>query len=156
MAWWAATFVAYAVSTVAASFLAGPLVDRLGALRLMPFYLLPMGGALLFLAAVDATWAALAFMVVAAVSTGAGHPITGALWVEAYGVKHLGAIRSLHHALMVLGTALSPAAMGILIDGGMTMETIALLCVVWIVVGAGLMTLSARRFLMDRTAFSQP
>lgn len=152
MTWWAGTFVAYAVSTVCASFMAGPVVDRLGALRVMPFYLLPMGVALLFLAWFDAPWAALAFMLVAAVTTGAGHPITGALWAEAYGVKHLGAIRSLHHALMVLGTALSPAAMGLLIDGGMTMETISLLCVIWVVAGAGLMGLSSRRFRLDRSA----
>lgn len=150
MAWWAGTFVAYALSTVCASFLAGPVVDRLGALRMMPFYLLPLGVALLCIALVDAPSAALAFMIVAAVTTGAGHPITGAMWAEAYGVKHLGAIRSLHHALMVLGTALSPAAMGILIDGGMTMETIALWCVLWVLMGTGLMGLSSRRFRLDR------
>lgn len=150
MTWWAGTFVAYAVSTVAASFMAGPVVDRLGALRVLPFYLLPLGVALLFLAGIDAPWAALVFMVVAAITTGAGHPITGAMWAEAYGVKHLGAIRSLHHALMVLGTALSPAAMGILIDAGMSMETIALLCVVWVVAGIALMGVSSRRYRTGR------
>lgn len=146
MTWWAGTFVAYAVCTVIASFLAGPVVDRLGAVRVMPFYLLPLGAALLFLAGTDASWAALAFMMVAAVTTGSGHPITGALWAEVYGVKHLGAIRSLQHALMVLGTAL-------LIDGGMTMEVIALLCVVWVVAGAALMGLSSRRFRAARVVF---
>jgi MFS family permease len=146
MAWFAGTFVAYALATVVASFLAGPIVDRLGALRVMPFYLLPLGCALLFLAGVDAPWAALAFMLVAAMTTGAGHPITGAMWAEAYGITHLGAIRSLHHALMVLGTAMSPAAMGLMIDQGVTMETIALLCVIWVLGGAGLMVLSSRRF----------
>jgi MFS family permease len=146
MAWFAGTFVAYALATVMASFLAGPIVDRLGALRVMPFYLLPMGCALLFLAVVGAPWAALAFMLVAALTTGAGHPITGAMWAEAYGIAHLGAIRSLHHALMVLGTAMSPAAMGLMIDQGVTMETIALFCVIWVLGGASLMALSSRRF----------
>jgi len=146
MTWFAATFMAYAVATVLASFLAGPVVDRLGAIRLMPFYLLPMGAALLVLAGVDAPWAAFAFMTVAAVTTGAGHPITGAMWAEAYGVTHLGAIRSLHHALMVLGTALSPAAMGLLLDGGASMEALAGLCVVWVVLGSALMGAASRRF----------
>jgi len=152
MSWFAATFMAYAVATVASSFLAGPVVDRLGAIRLMPFYLLPMGAALLILASVDAPWAAMAFMTVAAVTTGTGHPITGAMWAEAYGVSHLGAIRSLHHALMVLGTALSPAAMGVLLDGGMSMEAIAGLCVAWVVLGAALMAVSSRRFRLVRPA----
>jgi len=146
MTWFAGTFIAYAAATVAASFLAGPVVDRLGALRVMPYFLLPMGAALLFLAGVDAAWAALAFMTVAAVTTGAGHPITGALWAEAYGTTHLGSIRSLHHALMVFSTALSPAAMGLLMDGGVSLESIALLCVGWVVAGSVLMGLSARRF----------
>lgn len=146
MTWFAATFVAYALSTVIASFLAGPVVDRLGALRLMPFFLLPMGVALLFLGALTAPWAALAYMIIAAMTTGAGHPITGALWAEAYGVTHLGAIRSLHHALMVFSTALSPAAMGLLMDAGIGLETIAVLCVVWILAGSVLMGMAARRF----------
>jgi len=146
MTWFATTFVAYAAATVISSFLAGPVVDRMGALRVMPFFLLPMGCALLFLAGVDAPWAALAFMVIAAMTTGAGHPITGAVWAEAYGVTHLGAIRSLHHALMVFSTALSPAAMGLLMDGGVTLETIALLCVAWVLAGSGLMAIASRRF----------
>lgn len=146
MSWFAATFMAYAVATVVSSFLAGPVVDRLGALRVMPFFMLPLGCALLFLAGVDAPWAALAFMVIAAMTTGAGHPITGAMWAEAYGVTHIGAIRSLHHALMVFSTALSPAAMGLLMDGGMSLETIALLCVVWVLIGCALMAVASRRF----------
>ncbi len=146
MSWFAATFTAYAVATVASSFLAGPVVDRLGALRVMPFFMLPLGCALLFLAGVDAPWAALAFMVVAAMTTGAGYPITGAMWAEAYGVTHIGAIRSLHHALMVFSTALSPALMGLLMDGGMSLETIALLCVAWVLAGCALMALASRRF----------
>ncbi|MDX1710655.1 MAG: MFS transporter [Rhodovibrionaceae bacterium] len=152
MAWFAGTFMAYALATVVASFLAGPVVDRLGALRVMPFYLLPLGLALLFLAGIDAPWAALAFMLVAAMTTGAGHPITGAMWAEAYGVTHLGAIRSLHHALMVLGTALSPASMGLLIDAGMSMEAIALFCVLWVLLGAALMGVASRRFRFQRPA----
>lgn len=152
MAWFAGTFVAYAAATVAASLLAGPVVDRLGALRFLPFYLLPLGAALLCLAGAQAPWAALAFMLLAAMTAGAGHPITGALWAEAYGVSHLGAIRSLHHALMVFGTALSPAAMGLLIDRGVSMETIAAGCFAWVALGTALMTLAGRRFTSAPTA----
>lgn len=147
MSWFAGTFVAYALSTVVASILAGPVVDRLGALRVMPFFPLPVGVALLFLAGMDTPWAALMFMTVAAITTGSGHPITGALWAEAYGVTHLGSIRALHHALMVLGTALSPVAMGVLLDAGTSIETVALLCVAWVLAGTVLMVLASRRFL---------
>ncbi len=59
-------------------------------------------------------------------------PLT-ALWAEIYGVRHLGAIRSLMVSLSVLSSALGPLVMGALIDAGVTIEAIcgifALYCV---------------------------
>ena len=47
-------------------------------------------------------------------------------WAEVYGLGHLGAIRALAASLAVVSSALGPAAMGWLIDGGVSMEVIAL------------------------------
>jgi hypothetical protein len=46
---------------------------------------------------------------------------------------------------MVFSTALSPAAMGLALDAGLTIETIVLLCLVWVAVGTALVPLAVRR-----------
>ncbi len=46
------------------------------------------------------------------------------LWAEIYGVRHLGAIRSLVASLSVLASALGPLAMGAMMDAGVSIETI--------------------------------
>jgi hypothetical protein len=48
-----------------------------------------------------------------------------------YGTSHLGAIRSFDHAMMVFSSGVAPAAMGLLIDGGTTVETIAITAAAW-------------------------
>lgn len=132
LSWFAGSFVAYAGATVASSLVAGPLIDRLGARRVLPFYLIPLGGALAILSALDHPLVAFAFMLTAGVSTGANFIVAAALWAELYGTMHLGAIRSMVQALMVLSTAASPVAMGWLLDLGASMEAIALGCLAWV------------------------
>ena len=107
------------------SLLSGQLVDRLGASRLLPFYLLPLALALLALAVSNHPGVALFYMVTAGMTSGASFTVVGAMWAEVYGVAHLGAIRALASALMVFSTALSPAALGWMIDHGVSMEAIA-------------------------------
>ncbi len=53
--------------------------------------------------------------------------MSGALWAEIYGIAHLGAVRALVQALLLITVALAPAAMGWLIDRGIGMETIAVM-----------------------------
>ena len=50
-------------------------------------------------------------------------------------MRHLGAIRALATAIMVVSTAGSPVTMGWLIDAGVSMEAIAWMCCVYTVVG---------------------
>lgn len=145
LAWFAGSFVAYAGATVVAALLAGPIVDRTGATRLLPFYLLPLGAALLALATSDHPAVALIYMLGVGFSMGAGFTILGVIWAEMYGVLHLGAIRSLVWALMVFAGALAPVAFGFLIDLGTTMETIAMMCLLYAVLGEGLAALALKR-----------
>ena len=48
------------------------------------------------------------------------------MWAGVYGLDHLGAIRALAASLSVVSSALGPGVMGWLIDGGVSMEVIAL------------------------------
>lgn len=48
---------------------------------------------------------------------------TNALWPELYGAAHLGAIRAVVTAAVVLSTALAPGLVGILLDAGLALST---------------------------------
>lgn len=130
LAWFASAFVVYALAQVAGTLVSGSLVDRLGATRLLPYFLLPIAAALALLAAGDAAWIAPAFMLGAGLTAGASMTLLGALWAELYGVLHLGSIRSLVWALVVFASALAPALFGYLMDAGSGVGAIAAGCVV--------------------------
>ena len=53
------------------------------------------------------------------------------MWAELYGVTHLGAIRAFGHAVMVFASGLAPAVMGLLIDWGYAVGTIAIASAVY-------------------------
>ena len=126
--WFAVSFAAFAASQVAASLSVGPLVDRWGASRLLRTYLLPLAAGLLLLAVSRAPVVAMLFMLAAGVTGGVQSTVAGAYWAEVYGVRHLGAIRSLVMALMVFSTAAAPVLSGWMIDTGRSMEFLAALC----------------------------
>jgi MFS family permease len=142
--WFASCFIAFAGAQLPSSLGAGPLVDRVGATRLIPFYLAPLTASLVVLAAFDHPFAAAAFMVLAGITSGVCGPIIGAMWAELYGVVHLGAIRALGSALMVFSTALSPVAMGRLIDDGVQLDRLTAACAAGSVVAASLAALGSR------------
>ena len=122
----ASSMVLYGVTHALGSLFTGTLVDRLGAFKVLRFYLLP-----LFLATVcllsDSFIGWLAFMFLAGFSVGASGPVIGSLWPEVYGTRHLGAIRSLVSAIMVLSTAITPIALGIMIDQQISIRLIMMI-----------------------------
>ena len=138
LAWYAACFVAFSTAAVVAGLLSGPLVDRFGAARILPWSLLPLALGLLTLVAFDHAAAAALYLTVAGIAAGASFTIPSAMWAEAYGVAHLGAIRALVSAIVVVSTAVSPAAMGGLIDLGVSIEAIAVIAVVYVGAAAAL------------------
>ena len=143
--WLAQSFVAFASGHIATLLLAGPLVDRAGARRLVGVYLLPLMLALLLLANLDQPWVAPLYLALAGVSMGLSGTLMGALWPELYGTRHLGAIRALVQASMVLATALAPVLVGLLLDRGITMAQTALGLLVWVIAASGLAGYAATR-----------
>ena len=123
---WAMGFIGFAGARFFITLLSGPLIDRFGATRLLPYYIAPLVIALLALAFLDHPFVAHVYMVLGGISTGARNIAVNAVWAEIYGITHLGAIRSTVQALVMLAVAVSPATMGWLIDWGITMEEIAL------------------------------
>jgi MFS family permease len=121
MEWFAFGFMLHSATALVTALLLGWLVDRHGAQRLLPVYLVPMAVGLAAIGLGDASWVALLFMLASGLSGGAALTIVGALWAEIYGTTHLGAIRSLVWALVVFTTAAAPVAVGALLDAGITM-----------------------------------
>lgn len=140
----AGSFTVYAACSLGAVLLAGPLVDRFGARRLVPLALGPLVLGCLALATSDNPLVAALFMGLLGTTTGFGAVLMGALWPELYGTTHLGAIRAFATSAMVFGTGLSPAVMGFFIDRGVAMETIALVSAIYCVLASGLAFLAVQ------------
>ena len=122
----AAAFSGYAAGHLATLFAAGPIVDRLGAGRSLPLAFLPMILGLVLLAVARGNWVAMAYMVTIGVTQGFSATATGAVWAERYGIRHLGSIRSLTQAIMVLSTAAAPILLGFLLDAGVGLTALGL------------------------------
>ncbi|WP_300380296.1 nitrate/nitrite transporter [Henriciella sp.] len=117
----AAAFPIKAVTTVIFSLVCGQLIDRFGATRLLPWFLLPLAVASATAAYLTPDWGVYVFMFLVGISYGFTATLVGALWPELYGVKHLGAIRAVIVAAMVFSTALGPGLTGALIDLGVSL-----------------------------------
>lgn len=119
----AGAFPLMAATTVTCGLVAGYFVDRFGAVRLLPFFLLPLTIAAFVAASIDAAWGIYVFMFLFGTSYGLTSTMFGALWPEIYGTRHLRAVRSLVVAAMVFATALGPGITGLLIDEGVNLPT---------------------------------
>ncbi len=125
-AWLTGSYWVYAVGSVLATLAAGPLIDRVTAVRVLPGFLLPLAAGLLVIWAFDDPIWAWPYLFLTGLTSGIAYTAIIALWAEIYGLKHLGAIRSLAVAASVFASALGPVAMGGLLDGGVSVETICL------------------------------
>ncbi|WP_375253803.1 MFS transporter [Yoonia sp.] len=97
-------------------------IDRIGATRLLPVYLIPLVIAfILNWYAPSLVWTAIA-VILMGIAGGGQSTLLNACWAEFYGTKHIGAIKSAAAALMVLGSAIGPGLSGWLIDIGIGFE----------------------------------
>lgn len=127
-------FTVFAACHVAALLLSGPLIDRVGARRLLGVYLLP----LLLASGVVGFWpgaiAAPIYLGLAGLCVGTFSTLMGALWPELYGTRHLGGIRAMVHGATVLGTAAGPVLMGLLLDAGLSVTGLSLTMTTYLVI----------------------
>ncbi|MCG8548325.1 MAG: MFS transporter [Alphaproteobacteria bacterium] len=138
-AWMTGSYWIYAGGTVFASLAVGPLIDRLTAARVLPAFLLPMVLGLLIVWAFESRYWVLPYLLLVGLTSGISHTAVMSFWAEAYGVRHLGGIRSLAFSLMVFSTALGPLFMGVLMDWRMPVETICLLMAAYCIAATALM-----------------
>lgn len=116
----------FALGHILGLLVAGPIVDRWTGRRVLPPALLPLVASMLVLGSFDAQWAALAWPALLGTTLGLAGTSGNALLAELYGVAHLGAIRSLLQALVIVATAVGPPVAGILLDRGFGAAPIAI------------------------------
>ncbi len=143
-AWITGNYWVYALGTVLASLAAGPLIDRITAVRVLPGFLAPMALGLLVIWGFERAVWALPYLFLLGLTSGIAFTALTALWAEIYGVRHLGAIRSLMVSLSVLSSALGPLVMGALMDAGISVEAICGLFALYCVGATGLQMLGLR------------
>lgn len=132
----ASAFVGYTVGNIVANLVTGPSIDRWSARRLMPVFLLPMALASVVIAVADAPVYAILAWVLLGLTGGCGQTLLGAIWAELYGVTSLGGIKAIVTALGVLASAGSPLVMGLLFDLSINAETIAWVCLIYVMLAS--------------------
>jgi MFS family permease len=137
-AWITGNYVVYAVSVVLTALIAGPLIDRFRAVRLVPFIFVPLVLALALVSILNSPGIVLPYMLLIGINSGLVYTTTSAMWPELYGVKHLGAIKSLGFSVTVVGSALGPVILGGLMDLGISIESVCLLFVGYSIFGGAL------------------
>ena len=119
----AQSLVVLAMTTVVFALASGAIIDRVGANRVLPFFLLPLSAACFAMAVSGPAWSLFPVMVLLGISYGISSTLFGSLWPENYGVAYLGSIRAVTISAMVLATAAGPGLTGTLIDKGIALPT---------------------------------
>ncbi|MBR0551520.1 MFS transporter [Stakelama marina] len=141
----AGAFPVMAVTTVIFGFVCGHLVDRFGALKLLPFFLAPLTVASLAVGLVTPVWGVYLFMLLLGISNGFTQNLMGALWPEVYGLANLGGIRAITVSAMVLSTAIGPGITGAFIDMGVPLPTQMIWMAGWCVLASLFLGYAARK-----------
>ncbi|MDT0649347.1 MFS transporter [Autumnicola edwardsiae] len=124
---YATFFTVYAITRLIFSLLGGSWVDKISAKKMFRFYIIPMNIGLLPFAFMESIMGALIFLILAGVTSGMSGTVKTSVIAEIYGIRKMGAIRSVFSMFMVLSTALGPLIVGFMIDAGISFSTIMLL-----------------------------
>ena len=128
----AQSFMSYSILSVITLLCSGFLIDKFTSRKLLIFMNLPLLFSTLILFYFDIPISAFVFLGLIGISNGLANVLGSSTWAEIYGVKYIGSIKALTTALMVFSTAFGTALFGILIDNGFSIEQIALISFIYI------------------------
>ena len=132
-------FMVYSIASVITLFFSGFLVDRFTSRKLIPLMNIPLFLAMFVLFYYNDEISAFIFLGLVGVSNGLANVLGSSTWAEIYGVKYIGSIKALTTAFMVFSTAFGTAVFGLLIDNGFSIENIAFISGVYIVISLTLL-----------------
>ena len=122
--WMAYCFTGFAIANFASSVITGHFIDRIKAIKLYPFYLLPMIIGISIVIFFSTEWAGMAYLILLGISVGMAVTTESNVITEVYGIRNLGTVRSIFSFLAIIGSALGPLCMSILMDLGLRFESV--------------------------------
>jgi MFS family permease len=128
----------FALVSVVVVMTAGSLVDRFGAVRLSHFYLVGLMGASITLALTEGPLSAVLFFGLIGLSAGGTNVVAAAVLAELFGTRHLGKVRALAGAVMVVASATTPGFVGLLFDAAVSLKTIGLSFAAYLAIATGI------------------
>ena len=130
----AQSFMSYSVFSVITLLISGFLIDKFTSRKLLIFMNIPLFLSTFVIIYFEAQFTAFIFLGLIGISNGLANVLGSSTWAEVYGVKHIGSIKALTTALMVFSTAFGTALFGILIDIGFSIEKIAIISALYILI----------------------
>ena len=130
----AQSFMVYSFLSVLTLLISGFLIDKFTSRKLLIFMNLPLLLSTLVLIYFDISYSAFIFLGLIGISNGFANVLGSSTWAEIYGVKYIGSIKALSTSLMVFSTAFGTALFGLLIDKGFSIEEIALVSFIYILI----------------------
>ncbi len=130
----AQSFMSYSVFSVITLLISGFLIDKFTSRKLLIFMNIPLFLSTFVIIYFDAQFTSFIFLGLIGISNGLANVLGSSTWAEVYGVKHIGSIKALTTALMVFSTAFGTALFGILIDIGFSIEKIAIISALYILI----------------------
>ena len=128
----AQSFMAYSILSVITLLGSGFLIDKFTSRKLLIFMNIPLLMSAVVLFYFDIEISAFVFLGLIGISNGLANVLGSSTWAEIYGVKHIGSIKALTTSLMVFSTAFGTALFGLLIDKGFSIEKIAMISFIYI------------------------
>jgi MFS family permease len=140
-----ALFPLYTLSGIIAMIASGLAIDRFGTATLMPLSLLPLAAGFAVLSQTSGVPGLAAGLMLMGMTIGANATLPAAFWAEFYGSAHLGAIKAMATAIMVLGSAIGPGVTGLLIDAGVDFDQQMLGITVYFVIASAMVSVGISR-----------
>ena len=134
-------FMVYSLASIITLFFSGFLVDKFTSRKLIPIMNIPLLISMFVLFYYQKEISAFIFLGLVGISNGLANVLGSSTWAEIYGVKFIGSIKALTTAFMVFSTAFGTAVFGLMIDNGFTIENIAFVSSIYIVISLVLLIL---------------
>jgi len=134
-------FMVYSLASIITLFFSGFLVDKFTSRKLIPIMNIPLLISMFVLFHYQHEISAFIFLGLVGISNGLANVLGSSTWAEIYGVKFIGSIKALTTAFMVFSTAFGTAVFGLMIDNGFSIENIAFVSGIYIVISLALLLL---------------
>ena len=130
----AQSFMAYSVLSLLTLFISGFLIDKFTSRKILIYMNIPLLLSVFVIIYFNNPISSFVFLGLIGISNGLANVLGSSTWAEIYGVKYIGSIKALTTALMVFATAFGTALFGILIDKGFSIEQIAIISGIYIII----------------------